>query len=64
MKCPLVVHFQVPDNRYLFKKPNVTIREVSDMFDCTKKTASGLINEFIKAGILVETTGHKRNQVC
>ena len=45
------------------QKPMVTIAGVTDLVDATKPTATKAINALVDAGILVETTGRRRDRV-
>lgn len=47
----------------LFKKPVVHVNQVTEMTGLSYKTANDLVNDFVKAGILKETTGQSRNRV-
>lgn len=46
----------------LYRKPYVTINETADHLDVTHTTASKLLKDFIKQGILVEMSGFHRNR--
>lgn len=48
---------------YLFQHPIVDVREVQQNIKLSYKAANGLVNDFIKAGILIETTGQSRNRL-
>ncbi len=45
------------------RKPMATIAGVTDLLDATKPTATKAINALLDAGILVETTGRRRDRV-
>jgi Fic family protein len=47
----------------LYRKPVTTINEVAESLQTTHKSASLLIADFIKLGILQEMTGQQRNRV-
>ena len=48
---------------YLFDKPMVSVREAEQVMDVSYVTASSVIGNMEKAGLLVEITGQKRNKV-
>lgn len=48
---------------YLYQQPVVTVRYVEQMLAVDVSTASRLLNEFVKKGILNEVTGFKRNRL-
>jgi len=48
---------------YLFKHPIVDVREVQKVTKLSYKAANDLVNDFIKAKILKETTGQSRNRL-
>ena len=48
---------------YLFKRPNVHVKQVAQIIGGSYKTANDLVMEFVKAGILVEMTGQTRNRI-
>ncbi len=48
---------------HLYKTPKLTAADVGSMLDVTPATANALIHDFVKLGILRETTGGKRNRV-
>jgi Fic family protein len=47
----------------LFSQPVVSAKLVEQLIDVSQPTASGLVNELAKAGILREMTGKKRNRL-
>ena len=47
----------------LYKNPSVTASDVEKALSVTPKTANSLISEFARLGILIESTGGKRNRV-
>ncbi|HLP14701.1 MAG TPA: Fic family protein [Bacteroidota bacterium] len=49
--------------QYLFSNPITTSQDAADALDVTVTTALRLIDEFIRAGILKEVTGFKRNRM-
>jgi Fic family protein len=48
---------------YLFKRPIVDVREVQKVTKLSYKAANDLVNDFIKAKMLKETTGQSRNRL-
>ncbi len=46
----------------LYMKPYVSGPQVANYLDISQPTANTLINEFVKLGILYETTGYNRNR--
>lgn len=49
--------------QFLYKKPILSVADVTKALDVTKPTANTLVKEFQKAKILIETTGYRRNRV-
>ena len=47
---------------HLYQQPIITIKQVSELLELTPRTATALVSEFIKMGIVVERTGYKRNR--
>lgn len=47
----------------LFSKPVVTIKDVQNITSLSPKAANDLVQVFLTAGILKETTGYQRNRV-
>ncbi len=47
----------------LFSKPVVTIKDVQNITGLSPKAANDLVQAFLTAGILKETTGYQRNRV-
>lgn len=47
---------------FLFKKPFLITKDVENKFNISFQSASTLINQFVKLGILKEITGKKRNK--
>ena len=48
---------------HLYEKPFVTIKDVEEITSLKNPNALSLVSKFVKAGILEETTGQKRNRV-
>jgi Fic family protein len=48
--------------RFLYQSPVVNIKGVKSLLDVQTNTASSLIGDFEKYGILIEKTGYKRNR--
>lgn len=48
---------------HLYRKPFVTPNEVAQLLSLTHQTASKLIQDFERLGILTETTGYQRNRM-
>jgi Fic family protein len=49
--------------RSLYKNPVTTVKTVTDLIQAQTNTASALIEDFVKLGILKEFTGQKRNRL-
>lgn len=49
--------------QHLYKTPLTNIKEITNLLALQKNTASALINDFVKHGILYELTGNKRNRI-
>ncbi len=49
--------------QHLYKTPKLTAADVGSLLDVTPATANGFIHDFVKLGILRETTGGKRNRI-
>jgi Fic family protein len=47
----------------LFAEPSVTLQQVAGVLNTSKPSAQNLIDRFVKAGILRETTGQRRNRI-
>ena len=47
---------------HLYTKPVISALQISELLNITQKSARGLVNEFIKMGILIEHTGFMRNR--
>jgi len=58
ISSPLVVMV----HNKLFYTPVITINEIEKAFDVSYPTASNVVNQLIKVGILQETTGQKRSK--
>jgi Fic family protein len=48
---------------YLFEKPVLTVRAAEEHLGCSFVTASKLVEELARQGLLKETTGQKRNRM-
>lgn len=48
---------------YLYKKPIIDAKELETSLKISSPTANGIINTFIKKGILEELTGQKRDRI-
>lgn len=46
----------------LYMNPVITVREVAQALDISQPTANTLVSLFVENGILVETTGFRRNR--
>jgi len=49
--------------QYLYKKPVLDIKEVSNLLGLQANTAAALVNDFVKHGVLYELTGKQRNRL-
>jgi Fic family protein len=49
--------------QYLLKKPVVHVNKVCEITGLTYKASNDLVSDFIKAGILKEMTGQRRNRI-
>ena len=49
--------------QYLYRTPFVTVKSASALLDVKPNTASSLVNDFVKYGVLSELTGGKRNRL-
>ena len=49
--------------RTLYQNPVVNIKQVRNLLDVQTNTASALVNDFVKYGILRELTGRKRSRL-
>jgi len=49
--------------QYLYKSPILDIKRVSRLLGLKPNTASTLVNDFVKYGVLVELTGKQRNRM-
>lgn len=47
---------------YLFEQPILTVRLVEQHLDCSYVKANQVVEQFVQAGLLQETTGWKRNR--
>ncbi len=48
--------------KHLYQMPIVDIKSVASLFELKINTASALVNDFVKYGVLQEITGKKRNR--
>jgi Fic family protein len=48
---------------YLFRQPVVTTKDVQQVVKLSPKAANDLIRLFVQHGILIETTGYRRNRI-
>jgi len=49
--------------KYLYSKPVISSKEVTNLLGISLKSSLELINKFVKLGILKEVTGYKRNRL-
>ncbi|MDF1645055.1 MAG: Fic family protein [Pseudomonadales bacterium] len=49
--------------RMLYQSPALNIQIVANQLDIKTNTASALVNDFVKRGVLVEMTGKQRNRI-
>ena len=49
--------------QYLWKRPLVNTRQVETHLQVSPKTASAVVQSLVQKGILIETTGYKRNRL-
>jgi len=49
--------------QYLYKKPVLDIKEVTNLLGLQANTAAALVNDFVKHGVLHELTGKQRNRL-
>ena len=49
--------------RYLYQSPALDIKLVAKLLDLKTNTASALVNDFVKHGVLEEMTGKRRNRI-
>ena len=49
--------------KHLYQSPVTNIKEVANLFDLKTNTASALISDFVKYGVLHELTGKRRNRI-
>ena len=47
----------------LYQRPAIDIKMVAATMDLNTNTATSLITDFVKHGVLVEVTGHRRNRI-
>ena len=48
---------------YLYRKPVVDVKTVSELLEITQKTAGSLIDDLVSYGVLAEITGQRRNRL-
>jgi Fic family protein len=49
--------------RMLYQSPALNIQRVANQLDIKTNTASALVNDFVKWGVLIEMTGKQRNRI-
>lgn len=49
--------------RYLYQNPVVDVKTIAAQLDTSPTTANALVTDFMKHGVLVETTGQNRNRL-
>jgi Fic family protein len=49
--------------RHLYKTPKLTAADIGTILGLTPATANAFIRDFVRLGILRETTGGKRNRI-
>lgn len=49
--------------RYLYRKPIVDVKTIAELLDTTSNTATSLIGDMVRYGVLVESTGQRRNRL-
>lgn len=49
--------------RYLYRKPVVDVKTVTELLEITQKTAGSLVDDFVSYGVLAEITGQRRNRL-
>jgi Fic family protein len=49
--------------KYLYQSPVTNIKKVANLFGLKTNTASALISDFVKYGVLDELTGNRRNRI-
>lgn len=58
-RTPLALKFL----SYLFSHPTLQVKDVIGAMNITKPTAHTLVDQFVRAGILKETTGKEKNRI-
>ncbi len=48
--------------RYLYQKPVVDVKTVTELLETTQKTAGALVDDLVSYGVLAESTGQRRNR--
>jgi Fic family protein len=48
---------------HFYKKPVLTIKEISAFTSLSERTSRNIVNELIKDKLIIETTGNKRNRI-
>jgi Fic family protein len=49
--------------RYLYRKPVVDVKTVTELLETTQKTAGWLVDDLVSYGVLAEITGQRRNRL-
>lgn len=49
--------------RYLYRKPVIDVKTVTELLETTQKTAGSLVDDLVSHGVLVEITGQRRNRL-
>lgn len=49
--------------RYLYRKPVVDVKTVTELLETTQKTAGSLVDDLVSYGVLAEITGQRRNRL-
>lgn len=49
--------------RYLYRKPVVDVKTVTELLEITQKTAGSLVDDLVSYGVLAEITGQRRNRL-
>ena len=49
--------------RYLYRKPVVDVKTVTELLEITQKTAGALVDDLVSYGVLAEITGQRRNRL-
>ena len=48
---------------YLYRKPVVDVKTVTELLETTQKTAGSLVDDLVSYGVLAEITGQRRNRL-